>query len=534
MKPPTAAGSYDRVAVVARLFTLLTVAAPVLWARDVAALPYVLALALTWALLTLLQGPRRLAGWRSTSDLLEASLVGLLCGLALQHSLAPLVALVLPPFISGLRQGFRGAVQALAAELVMLVGAAGVVAGGMSSQQGAAVYAWAGTGLGVGLAAGFFSSGARSEPDALAPYRDARALICELLDLSGGLSAGLDPVSLGQEILGSVLDDVPAAALTVHVPRGADLTPLTRRVVDPEVDPTPGDVLAAVVITDHRPRISGRAFAFPLTTDAGVVAVVTGVLSGDQLPGRIGLPALLERNTERLAPTAVRLDTALLFGALRDAATSEERRRLAREMHDGVAQDIASMGYLVDTLAATPASPQQAEQLRLLRDAITSVVAEVRRSVLTLRSSADGVESLGAAIGGLARHLSAVSGVAITVTVDEQTTRLRPEVEAELLRIAQEAMNNAVRHAQATQIDVECRVDPPEAMLVVRDNGRGLQGRRSDSHGLEIMGERARLVGAELTVSNRRSGGVEVSLRIPGEPPEDSPTVVREKEAALS
>ena len=92
-------------------------------------------------------------------------------------------------------------------------------------------------------------------------------------------------------------------------------------------------------------------------------------------------------------------------------------------------------------------------------------MAEVRRSVLTLRTQVGASESLGAGLGRLARHLSDVSGIPIQVTVDERTTRLRPEVEAELLRIGQEAMNNAVKHSQASQIDVSCRVDPPQVEL---------------------------------------------------------------------
>ena len=116
-------------------------------------------------------------------------------------------------------------------------------------------------------------------------------------------------------------------------------------------------------------------------------------------------------------------------------------------MHDGVAQDIASLGYLVDALAANSATPEQAERLDALRERITGVVAEIRTSVVTLRTSVGESESLGTAIGSIARNLCEVSGVPIQVTVDERTTRLRPEVEAELLRIAQEAMNNAVAAA---------------------------------------------------------------------------------------
>ena len=113
-------------------------------------------------------------------------------------------------------------------------------------------------------------------------------------------------------------------------------------------------------------------------------------------------------------------------------------------------------------------SPELALRLQVLRERLSSVVGEVRRSVQTLRTSVGENESLGTAIGALARHLSTGSGVPIQVTLDESTQRLRPEVEAELLRIAQEAMNNAVRHAEANLIEVQCTVDPPRG----RDRGR--------------------------------------------------------------
>jgi signal transduction histidine kinase len=220
----------------------------------------------------------------------------------------------------------------------------------------------------------------------------------------------------------------------------------------------------------------------------------------------------------RLGASAVHLDTALLFAAFRDAATADERRRLAREMHDGVAQDIASLGYLVDALAAHPASSEQAERIAALRDRITAVVAEVRRSLVTLRTDAGSSESLGAAIGSIARNLTEVSGVPIQVTLDERTTRLRPEVEDELFRITQEAMTNAVRHSRARSIDVNCQVHAPDAVITVTDDGQGLQQARTDSQGLQIMGERALSIGAELTITPRPSGGTVVTVRAPGDP----------------
>jgi signal transduction histidine kinase len=143
------------------------------------------------------------------------------------------------------------------------------------------------------------------------------------------------------------------------------------------------------------------------------------------------------------------------------------------------------------------------------------VVGEVRRSVQTLRTSIGENDSLGTAIGALARHLSASSGIPIHVTLDETPTRLRPEVESELLRIAQEAMTNAVRHSGCTSITVHCRVAPPAAEIAVSDNGRGLGSRRDDSHGLEIMRERAALIDAELAVTDNRPCGTVVAVRLP-------------------
>jgi len=196
-----------------------------------------------------------------------------------------------------------------------------------------------------------------------------------------------------------------------------------------------------------------------------------------------------------------------MFDEVRSAATRDERRRLSREMHDGVAQDIASMGYLLDAVADDlPA--HVAPQVDLLRSTISRVVTEVRASVTALRSDVDANQSLGESVSGLARRLSASSDISIRCTVDERTARLAPNVEAELVRITQEALTNAVKHSGARTIDVTCQVDAPRARIVVRDDGSGLGPHRTDSHGLRIMRERAALVGASLTIDSSQLGTV--------------------------
>ncbi|GAB3768077.1 signal transduction histidine kinase [Nocardioides ginsengisegetis] len=503
-----------RLSAVARGFVLVALVAPVLWSRDSPALVALAAVGAVWVLGTLAQAR---SGWPvMTTSTLEAATIGSICGFSIHTSLAVLGALAVPPFVAALRLGWRGMLLALSAELVAVVAIPVAAFGALTGDQAFGAFTWCMTGLGMGLIAGFVHATLEQENDPLAPYHYAQALIRELIDLSGGLSSGLEPVALGGVILSAVRDDLPAESTVLYVPRGDSLTPLiTKSASDTDALGGAAEELAVEAWALSRPLVDGGVFAFPLVSEAGTIAVVAGVLSDRVDLKLIALEQKIAALSDRLAASAVHLDTALLFASFRDAATAEERRRLAREMHDGVAQDIASLGYLVDALAARAGSPEQAARIAVLRERITAVVAEVRRSVLTLRTTVGTSESLGTAIGAIARNLTEVSHVPIHVTLDERTTRLRPEVEAELFRIAQEAMTNAVRHAHATRIDVHCQVHAPAATITVTDDGLGLQQARSDSHGLEIMHERALLIGAHLTITDREAGGAAVTVRIP-------------------
>jgi signal transduction histidine kinase len=101
----------------------------------------------------------------------------------------------------------------------------------------------------------------------------------------------------------------------------------------------------------------------------------------------------------------------------------------------------------------------------------------------------------------------------VHLTLDESPTRLRTEVETELLRIAQEAVTNARKHSNADNLWVDCRIRPPYARITVQDDGQGLDGAlsgpRPDSYGLMIMRERAERINATLDIGSDapRSGG---------------------------
>lgn len=504
-----------RVAGVARAFVLVALVIPVLWSRDTPALIALLTIGGVWVAATVAD----LRPWLPVAlvTAVEGLLVGLVCGAALDSSLAVLGALTVPPFVAGIFRGLWGVTTALCAEMATLVVSVFVLSAGLTPEQWYAAFSWSITGLGLGLIGAFLHTALMDRSDPLAPYHYAQGLLRQLIDISGGLDSGLDPVTMGGGILSAVRDELPTSVMVLYVPRGDTLTPLVTKSIGSPADLARCEDLAVQAWADCGIVRDGRTFAFPLTDGSGVTAVISAVLPEGARPDEIGFDERLRKLTAHLRPSAVHLDTALLFAAFRDAATAEERRRLAREMHDGVAQDIASLGYLADALAAGATTDQQRERVAMLRDRITQIVGEIRRSLVNLRTTVGASESLGAAIASIARNLSEVSGVAIHVTADERTDRLRPEVEAELFRIAQEAMNNAVKHAQASSIDVHCQVRAPYAKITVTDNGRGLQPQRRGSHGLEIMRERALLINGVLEIADTPGGGLTVSVTIPGD-----------------
>ena len=134
------------------------------------------------------------------------------------------------------------------------------------------------------------------------------------------------------------------------------------------------------------------------------------------------------------------------------------------------------------------------------------------------------VRQLGSALADYVREVGARSGLTVHLTLDVAPTRLRSEVEAELLRVTQEAVTNARKHSGAANLWVDCRIRPPYARISITDDGSGLGEPRADSFGLKIMRERSRRIGADLEIadkdgSNGRSGtsvtitvGAEASL----------------------
>lgn len=228
----------------------------------------------------------------------------------------------------------------------------------------------------------------------------------------------------------------------------------------------------------------------------------------------------LDTARHHLDQAAYRLASAVMFSDVRAGATVAERRRLARDIHDGIAQDVASLGYLVDALSLNQCDQGHQAGLIELRDELTRIVTELRLSIFDLRSTVVPT-GLGSVLADYVRDAGKTSGLAVHITLEESATRLQLNVETELLRIAQEAVSNATKHAHASNLWVTCRVEPPFADIRIEDDGVGRAAPKENHYGLHIMKERADKIQAVLGIADRPEGGTTITaVLVPTQTPE--------------
>jgi signal transduction histidine kinase len=206
----------------------------------------------------------------------------------------------------------------------------------------------------------------------------------------------------------------------------------------------------------------------------------------------------------------------------RFALVLEERARLAREIHDTLAQGFVGISSQLDAVAMclTDETSPARKYLDMARKMARHSVTEARRSVMDLRSSVLEGQDLASALESGTRVWTAGSGVDVKVDVEGPPGELPQEMEQHLLRIAQEAVANVLKHAGATRIAIQLRTEARKLRLRIEDNGHGFEQKDVFSSlgghfGLIGMRERAERLGGEMRLESRPGGGTEVEVMVP-------------------
>ena len=245
-------------------------------------------------------------------------------------------------------------------------------------------------------------------------------------------------------------------------------------------------------------------------------------------PGRYSESELraAQQIADQIAPF---LDNVRLYRQVRALVAAEERNRLAREVHDTLAQGLTAIVLQLDTAEAllppdAPATPMVVQARELARHAL----AEARRAVRGLQPSALVNRTLVEALEDEVARFQQRSGIPASFERPAQHLALADSQATALLRIAQEALHNVEKHARARCVRVRLAFDPsaapPVASLVVEDDGTGFEPGQEQptgdgGYGIPTMRERARLVGGSLIVDSRPGAGTRLTARVPLDSP---------------
>ncbi|MFM8594481.1 MAG: GAF domain-containing protein [Chloroflexota bacterium] len=327
-----------------------------------------------------------------------------------------------------------------------------------------------------------------------------------VLDDAGGVAtfhtSGLDPETLSKMGHVPVMHGVIGTAMMDGAPlRIDDLRNDPRSVGAPPELPPMHNVLA-VPIRSH--RVLGNLF---------VAESTTGV------PFTVQDEATLTRFATQ---AALAIENATLHRQVRALATTEERERIAREMHDSLAQ---MLGY-VNTKAQAVSEllragdTQRAEQhLDQLAAAARNAYADVREDILALRQNPLGNRGLAPSLVAYVEQWSRQSGISVTwrPSPPESLPAMEPYADVQIIRIVQEALANVRKHADAKEVTISANADQDLLTIDVTDNGKGISLPEPGAarFGVAIMRERAESAGGTMEIGQGPHGGTRVHVEIP-------------------
>ncbi len=257
----------------------------------------------------------------------------------------------------------------------------------------------------------------------------------------------------------------------------------------------------------------------PLRSKGKIVGVM-GVFAMD--PGR-----LKAEDLDLLAALGNQIGLAVenagLYARVKEMSIVDERRRIAREMHDGLAQALGllylKMGEVEEHATACPMECPNRDGIRLIKNVTAEAYEEVRQGIFGLKMVSKRL-GLVPALTEYLHNFMEQTGISTELKVaDERATRLTPRVEIQLIRIVQEALANVRKHARAGHSSVLLEMDERKTRVTVWDDGQGFDPvhatRRGVCFGLQIMQERAESVGGTLTIESQPGNGTQVIVQFP-------------------
>lgn len=267
---------------------------------------------------------------------------------------------------------------------------------------------------------------------------------------------------------------------------------------------------------------------------AGLPALVQSLpLAGPIVAGLLLYSLLLVREiwTRERAQTLVR-ELEMAKSRLQEYADqveeltiSQERQRMAREMHDTLAQGLAGVILQLEAADAHLEHGRLGEArviVELAAQRARQTLHESRRAIQALRSPALEQKDLAGALAAVVADFESASGVSVDLVVDGDAARVGPDVAQDVLRIVQEGLSNVRRHAQARHVKIELVQRDHRMRLVLQDDGRGFDLERAmqrpECFGLQGMAERASRIGAALRVESIPQRGTTLALTFEGAP----------------
>jgi len=202
---------------------------------------------------------------------------------------------------------------------------------------------------------------------------------------------------------------------------------------------------------------------------------------------------------------------------------NQEQDRIGRDLHDGIGQELTGIALMIRSVASNlkredeERLPRAVRELETVLDQTNSTIESIRMLACGLQPVRDDRGGLAHGLRGLAERISASCGIPIDYSCQLTSPLTIDELIADhLFRIAQEAINNAVRHAQATRIHVRLKVQGNTVQLTVSDDGCGLRSRRDSlrGSGMRNMSYRTHAIGGEFIVDDNRGGGTRITVRL--------------------